>query len=378
MGVIMNDRVPFIDLSRLAARIGNDVLDDWRAILERQEFVGGPRVAELESVIATQLGVGNVVACSNGTDALIVALQSMGIGPGSKVALPNLTFWASFEAVVQVRATPVLLDIDAEDLQLSSSALFAAAAHRDIGVDAVLLPHLYGWASGSLDLIRGFCQNRQIPLLEDGAQAFGVRQYGLPLFTNVWMGTLSFYPAKVIGGAMDGGAVLCRSAEQCEGVRSLCNHGRAGHYLHGRVGWNSRMGGLQASYLRRVLSLADEIVSSRRTAAEWYRERLKDVAGVQIYGPPEGVTENGYLNVLTVEDPVMVSAALEERGIATGRTYPVPISEQPATQTTDAIASGDLSVSKEFCKKVLNLPLFYGITCEEQEKVASALIEVIR
>lgn len=377
MGVIMNDRVPFIDLSRLAARIGNDVLDDWRAILERQEFVGGPRVAELESVIATQLGVGNVVACSNGTDALVVALQAMGIGPGSKVALPNLTFWASFEAVVQVRATPVLLDIDAEDLQLSSSALLMAC--RDIRIDAVLLPHLYGWASSQLYWFRSFCRNRRIPLIEDGAQAFGVMHDGYPLFTGAAMATLSFYPAKVIGGAMDGGAVLSNSVESSESVRSRCNHGRAGHYLHDCVGWNSRMGGLQASYLRRVLCLSDEIISSRRSAAKWYRERLKDVPGVRVYGPPEGVTENGYLNVLAVDDPVMVSAALEERGIGTGRTYPVPISEQPATQRIDDVREhGDLSVSEAFCKQVLNLPLFYGITREEQEKAASALIEVVR
>ena len=373
MGVIMNDRVPFIDLSRLAVRY---VLQDWEDVLENQEFVGGPRVSQLESDIARMLGVANAVACSNGTDALIVALQAMGIGRGSKVGLPNLTFWASFEAVVHVGATPVLVDIDADDLQLSHSGLFMA--DRLVGLNAVLLPHLYGWTSGNLDVIRGFCQNMKIPLLEDGAQAFGVMHYGSALFTNVWMATLSFYPAKVIGGAMDGGAVLCSSPQQSERVRSLCNHGRAGHYLHDCVGWNSRMGGLQASYLTRVLSMADEIVSSRRAAAEWYRERLKDVAGVRVYGPPEGITENGYLNVLTVEDPVTISAALEERGIATGRTYPVPISEQPATQTTDAIISGDLSVSKAFCKQVLNLPLFYGITREEQEKAASALIEVIR
>ena len=377
MGVIMNDRVPFIDLSRLISRLGEDVVDDWREILTHQQFVGGPRVADVEATLETQLGVGNVVACANGTDALVVALQAMGIGPGSKVALPNLTFWATFEAVVQVGATPVLVDISREDLQISSSSLFLA--HTIFHLDAVLLPHIYGWASGHLGAIRGFCQQMDIPLIEDGAQAFGVEYLGSPLFANATIATLSFYPAKVIGGAMDGGAVLTHSAAQADRVRSLCNHGRAGHYMHDRVGHNSRMGGLQASYLRRVLSLSDEIVSSRRAASEWYRERLQGVPGVRVYGPPEGLTENGYLNVLTVDDAERVSAALSDRGITTGRTYPIPISEQPATQTMDTVVYGGLlTVSEEFCKQVLNLPLFYGITREEQEKAVSALIEVVR
>lgn len=365
--------VPFIDFTRLVQRVRADVLPAWTECFDRCEFVGGPRVTALEKKLTTVLSVPRAVSCANGTDALIVGLQALGVKRGSKVALPNLTFWATFEAVAQLGATPVLVDVDPDDLQMSLAEL--KSAHEKHRFDFAMLVHLYGWASARLADIRAFCKERNIGLLEDGAQCFGVEVSGEPVIAKATVATLSFYPAKVIGGAMDGGAITLQSAEHEAYVRLICNHGRSDHYSYAHVGWNSRMGGIQAAFLGAMVDLLPEIVKDRRASAEWYRERLKDFPGVKVYGPPSGVAENGYLNVFTVSGKKgqEIVDALKKAGVGAARTYPEPMDMQPPAKAVGAIAHGDLQHSRRICESVVNLPLFYGIREEEREEALRAL-----
>lgn len=370
--------VPFIDLTRLVARVRSDVLPAWTECLDRCEFVGGPRVSALEEKLARVLGTTRVVACANGTDALLVGLQSLGVKAGCKVALPNLTFWATFEAIAQLGATPVLVDVDPEDLQVSLEEL--RSAHDRHRFDAAILVHLFGWTSARLSEIRAFCKERGIALLEDGAQCFGVEAAGEPVLAKADVATLSFYPAKVVGGAMDGGAIAVQSESHEALVRSLCNHGRSDHYSYAHVGWNSRMGSLQAAFLSRVLDELPAILASRRATATFYRERLTSVdKRVKVYGPPRGVVENGYLNVATVfgRKGADIADALKRAGIGVARTYPETMDVQRPAKNVGAIPHGDLEVSKRFCDAVINLPLFYGIRDDEREAAAAALLAAI-
>jgi len=369
-------QVPFIDLSRLTQKVAADVHAEWRGCLDRCEFVGGPGVGRVEKTLSKILGVPRTVSCANGTDALIVGLQALGVKAGSKVAIPNLTFWATYEAVAVLGATPILVDIDPDDLQMSFEQLSKAHdAHR---FDAAVLVHLYGWTSTRLAEIRAFCKERGVGLLEDGAQCFGVEVAGEPVLAKATVGTLSFYPAKVVGGAMDGGAVTLQSEEHEKLVRSLCNHGRADHYAYAHVGWNSRMGGVQAAFLSAVLDLVPDILSSRRRAAEHYRKALAGHAKIRTYAPPAGVVENGYLNVLTVSGRggQEIVDALKAKGIGAARTYPEPMDAQPPTKGV-AIPFGSLEHSRALCKTVVNLPLFYGIREEECDASVKALLEVV-
>ncbi|MCW5831492.1 MAG: DegT/DnrJ/EryC1/StrS family aminotransferase [Labilithrix sp.] len=369
--------VPFIDLSRIVQRVRADVLPAWTECFDRCEFVGGPRVGALEKKLAAALSVPRAVTCANGTDALLVGLQTLGVKRGSKVALPNLTFWATFEAVVQLGATPVLIDVDPDDLQMSLEELKSAHdAHR---FDVAMLVHLYGWASKDLREIRAFCKEREIGLLEDGAQCFGVEAFGEPVLSKATVATLSFYPAKVIGGAMDGGAITLQSEAHEKFARSICNHGRSDHYSYAHVGWNSRMGGVQAAFLSAMVDLAPEIVETRRAAAAWYRERLSAIEGVRVYGPPTGIAENGYLNVFTVEGKKgqEIVDALKKAGVGAARTYPEPMDAQPPAKAASAILHGDLVHSRRICESVVNLPLFFGIREDEREEALSALRAVL-
>jgi dTDP-4-amino-4,6-dideoxygalactose transaminase len=369
--------VPFIDLSRLVSRVRNDVLPAWTECLDRCEFVGGPRVTAMEKKLCGVLGVPRAVSCANGTDALVVALQALGVKRGMKVALPNMTFWATFEAIVQLGATPVLVDVDADDLQVSFTQLKAAHdAHR---FDAAILVHLFGWTSARLGEIRAFCKERDVALLEDGAQCFGVEWNGAPLLAQAQMATLSFYPAKVVGGAQDGGAITMQTEAQEQYVRSLCNHGRSDHYSYAHVGWNSRMGAPNAAFISRLLDEVPAILESRRAAAQYYREKLGKDARIRVYGPPAGVKENGYLNVMTVDGKkgADLVAALKAAGIGAARTYPETMDVQPPVKATGAIAFGDHAVSKRFCESVVNLPLFFGIRPDECEEAATALLKAL-
>jgi UDP-2-acetamido-2-deoxy-ribo-hexuluronate aminotransferase len=369
--------VPFIDLGRSRSLVAG-VEKDWEDVLARAEFVGGRRVAELERLVARQLGVPHVVSCANGTDALIVGLQAMGVRPGDAVALPNLTFWATYEAVVQVGARPVILDVDPTDLQMSFDRF--RQAHERHRFRAAVLVHLFGWASGRVREFRRFCGEREIGLLEDGAQCYGAELDGTPILAGARMATLSFYPAKVIGGALDGGAVACASESEAALVRALCNHGRAAHYSYAHVGWNSRMGGLQAAYLLRMCGGLDRVLADRRASLAHYEELLGDVdAGghVTLHRPPSGQTGNGYLLVATLPglDAAAAAKALEAQGIGSARTYPETIAQQPPARGAEVF--GPLDVSTAFCRSVLNLPLFYGITSAERTAAANALRAVV-
>lgn len=369
-------QVPFIDLSRLTQKVSSDVHAAWKGCLDRCEFVGGPGVARVEQTLSKILSVPRTVSCANGTDALIVGLQALGVKAGSKVAIPNLTFWATYEAVAVLGATPILVDIDPDDLQMSFTEFTKAYdAHK---FDAAALVHLYGWASSRLADFRAFCTERGIGLLEDGAQCFGVEVNGEPVLAKAQVGTLSFYPAKVVGGAMDGGAITLQTESQEKLVRSLCNHGRADHYAYAHVGWNSRMGGVQAAFLSAVLDLVPDILSSRRKAAEHYRKRLAGHAKIRTYAPPAGIVENGYLNVLTVQGRAgqEIVDALKAKGIGAARTYPEPMDAQPPAKGV-AIPFGDLSHSRALCKSVVNLPLFYGIREEECDAAVDALLSIV-
>lgn len=371
--------VPFINLGRTVEKIRNKVLQEWETVLDGLEFVAPPRVAKLEREISESLGVKNVFCCANGTDAITLGLQSAGIGRGHKVGVPNLTFWASYEAILSVGATPVLIDVERSDLQLSFKEL--QSTHSSHKLDALVFPHLYGFASSNLSEIRTFCRTNNIKVVEDGAQCYGVRVNGEGILADAEVGTLSFYPAKVIGGCMDGGAVIGSSSDMVALARKLGNHGRSNHYSYSHVGWNSRMGGLQAAFISEMLTIEKEIINSRVSALQLYKELYDSTPAlhdkVEMRMPGEGVSGNGYLSVFLMrdQDADPVKDALQAKGIGCGRTYPETISQQSCCK--DDLRTSDLSVSRDICRQVLNLPLFAFITAEECERSFQAFVEVL-
>lgn len=367
--------VPFINIKDSIGLDLNEVINDWSDIYSSAGFIGGDRVVGFENILSQKLNVMHAITCANGTDALIVALQAIGVGHGSKVAIPNLTFWATYEAVIQVGATPVLIDIDPNDLQMSFDELKDVASHTHL--DAVILVHLMGWTSSKLFEFRSFCEKSGIYLLEDGAQAYGVQVGGESVFSNTKISTLSFYPAKVFGGVMDGGAILVRDVNLANKCRSLCNHGRRDHYSYEYVGWNSRMSALQAAYLTISIRTISEKIASRVEALKCYKSLLEPYSElIKFYDSPQTILGNGYLAVVETKlDGQFLSNELKKRGVNCGRVYPETIDEQkPAS---GAIKFSNLKYSKSFASRVINLPLFAGITIEQCQYSANQLINIL-
>jgi dTDP-4-amino-4,6-dideoxygalactose transaminase len=235
--------------------------------------------------------------------------------------------------------------------------------------------HLFGWTSARLKEFRAFCEERQNPLLEDGAQSFGVKVDGRNVYSDAQISTLSFYPAKVLGASGDAGAIMCKDLKLAEKVRSLCNHGRAGHYTYDYVGWNSRLGALQARFLNAALKHVDEFIASRLDAMSYFYDKVgaanKDV---RLYSPPKGVKGNGYLNVMhssKVKGDAVV-AYLQKQKVGAARTYPQTLDLQGPAKACPRVS--DLTRSKVFSEGVVNLPLFPGITRRECEIATSAYL----
>lgn len=365
-------RVPFIDLKRSVDPIRSQVLADWTACLDNCEFVGGPGVQKLEKALMQSMDCRHVVTCANGTDALVIGLQALGIKPGMKVAVPNMTFWAPFEAIVQVGATPILVDINPDDLQMDFEEF--KQGHERFRFDAAILVHLFGWTSTVLQEFRRYCRSEGIQLLEDGAQSYGVQFEGQSVYTDAQLSTISFYPAKVLGAAGDAGAIMSPDPKVAEKVRALCNHGRAGHYTYDYVGWNSRMSGAQAHFLLRMLDQVDDLIASRRAAEEYYYSYFSQLSKhCRVFRAPSGVTGNGYLIVIESLQKTgdELAALLRDYKIGCARTYPQTLCEQvPAQQ---ALRTSDLRHSQRFSRMVINLPLFAGIRPEECQMAAESL-----
>lgn len=363
--------VPFIDLRRFEPGL----LDEWLRRVEEltreTRFVGGPGVRDLEARLAREAGVARAVGCANGTDALQLALRAAGVGVGDVVVVPDSTFWATFEAVVNCGARVVTVDIDPTDLQMDFDGFTTAVEqHRP---KAAILVHLYGWGSARLDDFRSFSRDAGLPLIEDGAQCWGSLWNGRSIYAGAFLSTVSFYPAKVLGSCGDAGAVLASSDELGDRISCLGNHGRTDHYHHGLVGWNSRLGALDAAWLDLALDHTPARLASRVRAAERYREAL-DARGVRSVGPPEGHRENGYLNVTLwdASERPKVETVLRERGIGFGNVYPGAMSDQPAAPDFLAGRVGG-HAARDLARSVLNLPLFAGITDAEISEVLDAV-----
>lgn len=368
--------VPFIDIKRFEPAFIESWLEVVKNHTTQAQFIGGQSVTQLEQALSQASGL-HAVSCANGTDALQLALRAVGVGRGARVLLPDLTFWATFEAIINVGATPALIDCRGDDQSMDINLLEKAL--DDIRPKAVMIVNLYGWGSARLSDIRALCQKQGVPLIEDSAQAYGVRYRDQSIFAGAEIATTSFYPAKVLGAAGDGGAVFCRSPQTAQIVRNLSNHGRSTHYGYSAVGWNSRMDSLQAAFILHSMSHLEARLNSRRHAADRYRQALGNIDGLRVVAPPQDYQENGYCNVCLIDDlsrKQSLENALRSAQIGFGNIYPSPMHAQEGAQPyLDEQALRYTGKEAEWiCAHVINLPLFAYIQTHEIDEV----VQVVR
>ncbi len=365
-------KVPFIDLKRYENGFLENVKNRVGHALEEAHFVGGPERDPCETALKAFTKSAHLNLCANGTDAIQLALRAAGVKTGDKIIVPNFTFWASYEAIVNVGAIPIVVDVDPSTWHLNKEKCFDA--FEKFNADGIMLVHLFGWATPQTEDIRKFCSDKGKIIVEDSAQAIGVKLNGKSLIGTAPLATTSFYPAKVLGASGDAGAVFGLDPQVIDLTRRLGDHGRINHYHHGYVGWNSRVGIYECIFLEESLKHLDKRIESRQQICQRYRDELK-IDALEILSPAPGVEENGYLSVAKIAPalrPALI-AHLNENFVGYGTVYPTPVSEQPGTKTfkTELMIDGTAST---ITQSVINLPCYAYMNESEQ----SYVIETVR
>jgi len=361
--------VPLLDLGIAHRALEEDLKRDFERVLRSGQFILGAEHDAFERELAAACGVPHAVGLSSGTSAITIALQALGIGPGHEVIVPAFTYFASASAVTAAGATPVFADVEPERYGLDPGS---ADAKIGPATRALLPVHLYGLAC-DLDPIVALGKRRNLPVVEDAAQAIGATDRGRAVGTSTAGATLSFFPTKNLGALGDAGAFITANADLAAQVRLYRAQGDAGNYQHTVLGTNARLDALQAAFLRTKLRHLGEWIEARREAAARYRSAL---AGAPVTLPPEpaGAKHTYHQFTIRVPERDRLQAHLRERGIATRIYYPIPLHLQPCFASL-GYRKGDFPVSERLAGEVLSLPIFPGITEEQIERVAAAVRE---
>ncbi len=380
-------QVPGLDLSREYRSIGPLLLKAVESVFSAQNFIMGSQVAEFEHAIEQKFGLAHAMACSSGTDALWLALQAAGIGPGDAVITTAFSFFATASAILRAGAKPVFADIDPETFNLDPAATRAyLASSAGAEVRAVLPVHLYG-QTVDWDCFALLKKQHGVLLIEDAAQAFGALWEGRPAGSLGDAAAFSFYPTKNLSAAGEAGMVTTAEESIAYRVRRLRSHGMVRRYHHDEVGWNCRMDTLQAAVLLVKLGFIDEWNARRRVLADNYRLLLEQ-AGLVEPGPypKHGVilpktrakaTHVFHQYVIRVRRRDELKAFLHDRKVGSEIYYPLALHQQPALASL-GYPTGAFPESERAAAEVLALPIFPQLTFEEQEIVVASIASFLR
>ncbi|MAQ15978.1 MAG: transcriptional regulator [Sandaracinus sp.] len=369
----MTDSVPFLDLATQHAALETELRAAFDRVLSSGAFILGPEVNAFEEEVARYLGVAHAVGVSSGTDALLVALMALGVGPGDEVITTPFTFFATAGVVHRLGARPVFVDIRPGTFELDPAAVAAARTERTkavIGVD------LFGQPC-DLDALREAAG--PAVLVEDAAQSFGASYRGKTIGGHVPAVCFSFFPAKNLGGLGDGGLVSTDDAELATRMRRVRVHGAHPKYFHAMVGGNFRLDALQAAFLRVKLPHVDTWIAARRANAAYYDERL-GAAGLapERLGLPEradpGHTYNQY--VIRTNRRDALRDALAEAGVPTAIYYPKPLHLQECFAYL-GYEPGSLPIAERACDEVLAIPVGPELTEANRDRVATAILTTL-
>ncbi len=365
-------RVPLLDLKQQYAAIHDEVQAALARVFESQQFILGPQLRALENEIAGYVGTRFAVGVGSGTDALLLSLRALGIGPGDEVIVPAFTFFATAECVSLLGARPVFADIQPQTFTLDPDSTAGKITDR---TRAIIPVHLYGQSADMKPLLE-LARRRALHVIEDNAQALGATYHGRRTASLADAGCLSFYPSKNLGAWGDGGMVVTDSEQLAQRLRSLRDHGTSHKYRSEEIGWNSRLDEIQSAVLRVKLCHLNEWNRLRRSHAAAYDKALEPLPAV--ITPKSGGWGEHVFHQYTVRVPhrEVAQKALGEQGVTTAVYYPVPLHLQPAYASLH-YKPGSLPESERACAEVLSLPMYPELSQEQIEHVATALASAV-
>ncbi len=369
------DNVPLLDINRDNRPHREEFIEALTAVVDSGRFLFGPDVSELEREIAAYSQVENAAGCASGSDALLLSLMVLGVGPGDEVIVPSFTFFASVSCVTRLGATPIFVDICADTFNIDPNKIEAAITPN---TKAIIPVHLFGQCA-EIDRICQIAGDRDIPVIEDAAQSIGAAYHSRPAGSWGLVGCFSFYPTKNLGGMGDGGMMTSGDASTADRLRLLAGHGMRPRYYHQVVGINSRLDTFQAAVLRIKLRHLPDAIQSRSTIAARYNRLLSDahlVADDKITLPTQDPNAfhvwNQYAIRVSGGRRDSLRSYLAERGVGSEIYYPVPMHRQECFSYLQVDRDG-LTETERASEEVLNLPIFPSLTEAQQHRVVDTI-----
>jgi dTDP-4-amino-4,6-dideoxygalactose transaminase len=364
--------VPFFDLRKQLAAIRPEIDAALASVLEEGTYTNGPAVEAFERDFAAYGGVRHAVAVTNGTCALQLALEGLGVGPGDEVVTVSMSFIATVWGVLHLGATPVFVDVDPERMTMDPAALERAITPK---TKAVIVVHLYGQMA-DMERILAIADARKVPVIEDCAQAVGAEHRGRRAGSLGAIGCFSFYPSKNLGAYGEGGAVVTNDDAHAAKMRRLRNQGQQERYLHVEVGHNFRMNSFEGAILAVKLRHLEGWTERRIELARTYDRLLEGIAGVHAPRPCPDGRHVYHLYVVRHPRRDALREALLEAGVETAVHYPLPIHLQPVMERW-GYGPGSLPATEEIARNCVSLPFYPEMPDGDPARVAEALRAVL-
>ena len=367
--------VPFIALDRLHSPLRQAMLEAVARVVDSGVFIGGPEVEALEQELAQRLGVRHAVGVSSGTDALLVSLMALGVGPGDEVITTPMSFFATAGSIARLGARPVFADIDPATYTLDPAQVQRALTPQ---TRAIVPVHLFGQLA-PMGALRALADAHGVALVEDAAQAIGASGPQGRAGALGELGCFSFFPTKNLGALGDGGLVTTQDDALAARVRALGRHGAQGKYHHPMLGGNFRLDAMQAALLRVKLPHLERWQARRRELAARYDQALATRAELTLpwVRPGHHHTFHQYVVRLpSASQRDALRARLSRAGVETMIYYPQPLHVQPCFQAL-GYRDQDCPQATRACEQVLALPIWPGLTDQEQERVITALEQAL-
>ncbi len=370
--------VPLCDLQIQYQELQPHIEEAIARVLASGQVILGSEVTGLETEIAQYCGVGHAVGCGSGTDALLLALHALDIGPGDEVILPTFTFFATAGAVCRTGARPVFVDIDAATYNLDPHQVENRITEH---TKAILAVHLYGQCA-EMEMLWRVAERHNLPIIEDAAQAFGAEYQGKKAGSLGAIGCFSFYPSKNLSTYGDAGMVVTNDPDWAGRMACLRVHGMHPKYFHKHIGWNARLDALHAAILRVKLPHVENWIADRQAAADRYDRLIGDAhLGGFLERPSRRPQRRHVFNQYVVRvvdgqrDALMRHLKTEQIGCDV--YYPLPLHMQECLAYLGH-REGDFPVSEEACHGVLALPIYPELTLDQQERVIDSCAAFLR
>ncbi|GEN34177.1 glutamine--scyllo-inositol aminotransferase [Aneurinibacillus danicus] len=363
----IDKKIPLLDLKQQYFDLREMLHQSIEEVMSSGSYVMGQKVQLFERAFAEYVGTKYAVALASGTDALVLTLDSLGIGPGDEVITTPFTFFSTSEAISRVGATPVFVDIDPETFNINPSLIEKRITKK---TKAIIPVHLFGMPA-DMDEVGAIADQYELYIIEDACQAIGSAYKDKKIGSMGIAGCFSFFPTKNLGGYGDGGMMVTDDETIANKIRLLRVHGSVLKYHHSLIGYNSRLDELQAAMLTVKLAYIDEWNKQRRKKAEVYTEAFKDLP-LKLPGVKSDYYSVYHLYVVGTEHRDELTAFLREHGIATGIYYPVPLHLQKVYHHL-CYTTGSLPESEKAAITTMAIPLYPELTEEDQDYVISVI-----